>query len=129
MPNLATAFVHLGMGATAVPQTQFDGGAWYEGYGERHSGDGPEGRLVSQYTFTENWDSWEMHPVGEEVVMCIAGIITLHQQFADGGVATVRLEPGDYAINPRGCWHTADITGTATALFITPGLGTEGRPR
>jgi mannose-6-phosphate isomerase-like protein (cupin superfamily) len=86
-------------------------------------------RLVSQWTFTPNWDSWEMHPHGEEVVLCTAGAIMLHQQFADGSEAIVTLGPGDYAINPRGCWHTADIAGTATVVFITPGLGTEGRPR
>ena len=28
-----------------------------------------------------------------------------------------------------GVWHTADIEGTATALFITAGLGTEHKPR
>ena len=70
-----------------------------------------------------------MHPFGEEVVLCTAGAITLHQQFADGSVATVTLGPGEYAINPRSCWHTADITSSATAVFITAGFGTVGRPR
>ena len=129
MPNLANAFLHLGANATVVPQPPFTGGEWYEAYGTRHSGDGVEGRLVSQWTFTENWDSWEMHPFGEEVVLCIAGAMTLHQQFADGGTAEIKIGPGDYAINPRGCWHTADLTGIAKAIFITPGMGTEGRPR
>jgi hypothetical protein len=31
--------------------------------------------------------------------------------------------------NPPGWWHTADVTGSATALFITAGLGTEHRAR
>jgi quercetin dioxygenase-like cupin family protein len=70
-----------------------------------------------------------MHPHGEEVVICTAGTITLHQQFADGSTARVTLGPGDYAINPRGCWHTADIADSAMAIFITAGFGTEGRPR
>jgi hypothetical protein len=26
-------------------------------------------------------------------------------------------------------WHTADVVGTATALFITAGMGTQNRPR
>ena len=129
MPNLAQHFVHLGPGATAIAQPDFTDGAWYEGYGVRHDAEGADGRLVSQWTFTQNWDSWEMHPHGEEVVLCTAGAITLHQDFADGSQATVALGPGDYAINPRGCWHTADIAGTATVVFITAGLGTEGRPR
>lgn len=129
MPALTNAFIHLGLGATAIAQPPFTDGSWYEGYGARHDSDGAEGRLVSMYTFTESWDSWEMHPAGEEVVLCTAGSITLHQQFADGSEASVTLGPGDYAINPRGCWHTADIAAPATAVFITAGFGTEGRPR
>ena len=129
MPALTTAFIHLGTGAIAVPQPPFTGGEWYQGYGERHDAEGSDGRLVSMYTFTENWTEWEMHPAGEEVVLCTAGSMTLHQEFADGHTATVTIGAGDYAINPRGCWHTADITGSATAVFITAGLGTESRRR
>ena len=42
---------------------------------------------------------------------------------------TIHLGPGDYAINPPGVWHTADVDGTALALFITVGEGTTHRPR
>jgi quercetin dioxygenase-like cupin family protein len=127
--NLATSFVHLGLGATVVPQPDFAGMDWYQGYGERHHGDGAEGRLVSLFTFDTSWDSWEMHPAGEELVVCTAGSITLTQEAPDGAVTTVTLGPGDYVINPRGVWHTADVTAPCTCLFITAGLGTEQRPR
>ncbi len=70
-----------------------------------------------------------MHPHGDEIVLCIAGRITLLQQHEDGTATNVTLAPGDHAINPPGCWHTADVEGEATAVFITPGLGTQGRPR
>lgn len=132
MPRrLDQEFLHLGLGATAVPQPPFSGMEWYQGYGARHDGDGAEGRLVSMYRFTESWDSWEMHPVGAEVVLCTAGRMTLHQEMADGSTANVTIGPGEYAINPPGCWHTADVEGDdgATAVFITAGLGTEHRPR
>ena len=130
MPDkLDTRFIHLGAGATATVQPAFTGGEWYEDYGARHDGDGADGRLVSLFQFTGNWDNWEMHPHGAEVVLCTAGRITLHQEFADGAVASVTIGPGEYAINPPGCWHTADIDGEATAGFITAGLGTQGRPR
>ena len=33
--RLADSFIHLGLGATAVPQPPFDGLEWYEAYGER----------------------------------------------------------------------------------------------
>lgn len=127
--NLFTHPLHLGLGAKAVPQPEFDGMSWYEAYGARYAGDGVEGRLVSLYTFSENWDSWEMHPSGDEVVLCTAGRMTLHQEMADGSKATVTIDPGEYAINPPGAWHTADVDGEATALFITAGEGTQHRPR
>jgi quercetin dioxygenase-like cupin family protein len=128
-PRLEERPIHLGSGATAVPQPPFTGMAWYAGYGERHASDGAEGRLVSLYRFTASWDGWEMHPAGDEVVLCLEGAMTLHQEHADGSAETVRIEEGEYAINPPGTWHTADIEGEATALFITAGLGTEHRPR
>lgn len=121
--------LHLGLGARAVPQPEFGGMEWYAAYAERHAGDGAEGRLVAMHTFGESWTSWEMHPAGDEAVVCTAGEITLIQERPDGGAERVHLRAGDYAINPRGVWHTADVTGQATALFITAGMGTEHRPR
>jgi quercetin dioxygenase-like cupin family protein len=128
--RLASFPVHLGLGATAVSEPEFTGAMdWYEGYASRHAADGAESRLVSMHTFTESWDMWEMHPQGGEVVLCTAGKLTLHQEAPDGSTTTVTLEPGEYAINEPGTWHTADIEGEATALFITAGAGTEHRSR
>jgi mannose-6-phosphate isomerase-like protein (cupin superfamily) len=121
--------IHLGLGATATAQSVYDGMDWYEAYAARTASDGIEGRLVSLYTFTENWDAWEMHPSVSEIVLCTAGTMTLLQEIADGRTSSTTLGPGDYAINPPGVWHTADISGAATALFVTAGLGTEHRPR
>ena len=121
--------LHLGRGAQAVPQPEFTGMEWFAAYVERHAADDPEGRLVSLYSFSESWTSWERHPVGDEVVICTAGEITLIQELPDGATESVALRAGDYAINLRGVWHTADVAGHATALFITAGLGTEHRPR
>lgn len=128
--KLSNEFIHLGLGANAIAQPPFDGMEWYAAYGERYDEkDGDEQRLVSMYTFSESWASWEVHPKGEEVVICTAGEITLHQEHADGSTDTVALKPGEYAINPRGTWHTADVKGSATAIFITAGMGTEHRSR
>lgn len=127
---LTTYPVHLGRAGRAVAAPEFTGDmAWYGAYEARHGDDGADGRLVSQFTFTRDWDSWEMHPHGEEVVICTAGSLVLHQEFPDGHTAMVTLSAGDYAINPAGVWHTADVGETATAVFITAGLGTEHRPR
>lgn len=131
---LASRPVHLGAGAVAVPQPEFPAEfagamAWYEDYGRRTLGDGAEGRLVSMHRFSRNWDSWEMHPQGHEVVVCVAGAMVLVQELADGFVRRIGLGEGDYAINAPGVWHTADVDASATALFITAGLDTLGRPR
>ncbi len=60
---------------------------------------------VHLHTFDGPWDSWEMHPKGAELVA------------------------GQAIINPPGVWHTADVDGRASALFVTAGVGTEIRPR
>jgi mannose-6-phosphate isomerase-like protein (cupin superfamily) len=122
---------HLGLGATVIAQEPFTAAdmSWYERYGERTAADGAEGRLVSIHAFDAAWTSWEMHPRGHELVVCLTGRITLHQELLDGTTRTVTLEPYQAVINGPGVWHTADVDAPATALFITAGLGTEHRPR
>jgi mannose-6-phosphate isomerase-like protein (cupin superfamily) len=128
--NIGVHPIHLGLGATAEVEPDFTGEmAWYEAYGQRHARDGAEGRIVAMHTFTESWDMWEIHPLGSEVVLCTAGQMTVHQEKADGSTATVVIGLGEYVINEPGTWHTADIDGEATALFITAGMGTDHRPR
>jgi quercetin dioxygenase-like cupin family protein len=128
MRSLERFPIHLGRGATAVAEPEFAGMEWYAGYIERHAADGTEGRLVSQFTFDAPWTSWEVHPAGHEVVICTAGELTLIQEI-DGKERRTTLRPGEYAINPPGVWHTADVQSSATAIFITAGAGTQNRPR
>lgn len=127
--QLETHPIHLGLGGKAGSQPAFTGIDWYEEYGRRTTADGAEGRLVSMYTFDESWDSWEMHPAGHEVVVCTAGAIRIVQELEDGSTEAIDLKAGDYAINPPGVWHTADVDGPTTCLFITAGMGTDHRPR
>jgi len=122
--------IHLGLGARAVEEPQFTGDmSWYEAYGERHSDDLDEGRIVAMSRFEAPWTSWEMHPAGDEVVCCLQGQMTLHQELPDGTKRSHELGPGEYAINPPGAWHTADTDGPVVALFITVGKDTTHRPR
>lgn len=128
--DLATHPIHLGRGATAEREPEFTGETkWYADYVERHAADGAEGRLVSMHRFRASWDMWEVHPNGSEVVLCTSGRLTVHQEKADGTRASTTLGPGQYVVNEPGTWHTADVDGEATAVFITAGLGTEHRPR
>ena len=127
--DLTARPIHLGLGGAAEAEPPFTGGKeWYEAYVARHDGDGDEGRLVALHTFEKPWDMWERHPAGDEVVLCTTGAMVLHLEAAEG-VESVTLGPNEYAIVPAGTWHTADVEAAATALFITPGRGTQHRPR
>ena len=127
--DLETFPVHLGLGASVVTLDRFDGSPeWYQRYGASVVSDGDEGRLVSLHTFSTSWAAWEMHPRGDELVVCAVGSMVLHQEI-DGEVRTVRLEAGQAVINPPGVWHTADVDAACTAWFITAGVGTEIRAR
>ncbi|MCL6730038.1 cupin domain-containing protein [Sphingomonas sp. SE220] len=121
--------IHLGRDGRAIQQPEFTGMEWYDDYVLRHGDDLDEGRLVSLFRFSEPWTSWEMHPAGDEVVCCLQGHMTLHQELEDGSEQSFDLGPGDYAVNPPGAWHTADAEGPVVALFITVGKDTTHRPR
>jgi hypothetical protein len=129
MSDLRIHPVHLGLGGSAAEQPAFDGMAWYEAYAQRTASDGVDGRLVSLYEFASDWESWEMHPAGDELVVCLEGAITLIQELPDGRFHSTVLRPCEYAINPAGTWHTADVAEPTKALFITAGQDTEHRPR
>lgn len=120
--------LHLGLSARAAAQPEFNGMDWYEAYAQRAKADGNEARLVQMFRFNADWTNWERHPAGDEAVICTAGEITLIQDLP-GGPQRIVLRSGEYAINPRGCWHTADVAGNASVIFITAGIGTEHRPR
>ncbi len=127
--DLGTHPVHLGLGSRVIPLPTFTGTPeWYQQYGAAHAADGTEGRLVTVHTFHAPWDSWEVHPHGEELVLCVSGSVVLHQEM-DGEEHTVELGAGEAVVNPKGVWHTADVTAPCTCLFITAGVGTENRPR
>jgi len=121
-------FVHLGPEGSAVA-LPVDDSFWERLAAGGFDHLGP-GRLVSSYAFSADWTNWEMHPAGEEVVVLLSGAMEFMLEAANGGHSTVALsEPGQFVLVPRGAWHTANIAGAATALFITPGEGTEHRPR
>jgi quercetin dioxygenase-like cupin family protein len=73
-------------------------------------------------------DHWERHPAGDELVVCLTGSVTVTRDL-DGVPARVLLGPGEATVNPAGVWHAVDMTGPASILTITAGLGTDHRPR
>jgi quercetin dioxygenase-like cupin family protein len=80
------------------------------------------------FSFDSSWDTWEMHPEGDELVLCTEGSIVLHQEI-DGVDTAVELQAGQAIVNPPGTWHTADVDAPCSAVFITAGRGTQVRPR
>ena len=97
-------------------------------YGAHFAADGAQGRLVTMGRQTESWTSWERHPAGEELVFLISGRVDLIQDL-DGEEHHIEMHAGDAVLNPPGVWHTSDVHEPGDALFITPGAGTEHRPR
>jgi mannose-6-phosphate isomerase-like protein (cupin superfamily) len=123
------ATIHLGLGARATPLPDFSWDPGYlAAYTERFATDGDEGRLVGMFHQTESWSSWERHPAGEEVVLLLSGRADLLQQI-DGRERRVPLHPGQAVVNPTGVWHTADVHEPGDILTVTPGRGTEHKPR
>jgi hypothetical protein len=123
--------VHLAADGQALGLDRFTGEpSWYAAYEQTCTADGPTGRLVSWHLFDCSWDSWEMHPSGDEIVLCVEGAIDLIQD-VDGTTVSTALNSGQWAINTAGTWHTADVPpdSTASCVFITCGLGTQHRPR
>lgn len=84
--------------------------------------------LVTSHTMESDWDHWEMHPNGDEMVCLLAGNVTFLLEEGDG-VSTVELtEDGAFTLVPKGTWHTAKVKAPSRMLFITAGEGTRHRP-
>jgi uncharacterized cupin superfamily protein len=121
--------VHVGLGSTLKP---FGNWSWdqetLDGYVEATQADGAEGRMVCMFPQNDTWTTWERHPAGEELVLLLDGHIDLIQEI-DGEEVRTELRAGQAVINPAGVWHTADVHEPGRGLFITPGTGTEHKPR
>jgi quercetin dioxygenase-like cupin family protein len=127
--DLSTTHVHLGLGSRAIPVADFEWSPEFlTRYTADHEADGNEGRLVMMGSSDASWTSWERHPAGEELVVVVSGRLTLIQEI-DGVERHIELRDGEAIVNPRNVWHTADINEPCRTLFVTPGLGTEHRPR
>jgi uncharacterized glyoxalase superfamily protein PhnB/mannose-6-phosphate isomerase-like protein (cupin superfamily) len=96
---------------------------------ERRFGDFSGKLLVSSFRFDRDWDNWEIHPYGDEVVCLLSGDFDLVLD-EHGGSRAVRLDRGgSFVVVPRGTWHTAKVRAPSSALFLTPGRGTITKPK
>jgi mannose-6-phosphate isomerase-like protein (cupin superfamily) len=83
--------------------------------------------LVSEFEFSADWSSWEMHPHADEFVYLLDGAV-LFQLQGEAGVIDIPLQGRGAVVVPRGVWHTAKVSVPSRMLFVTLGSGTEHRP-
>jgi uncharacterized cupin superfamily protein len=127
--DLSKTFVHLGLGATAVPVHDF---SWRPEAMRRYLttflSDRNEGRLVGITSLDKDWTHWERHAEGDELVVQLTGRSEVVQEI-DGEIRVVQLNPGEAIVNPRGVWHTSNVQETGQSLFIAAGRRTDYRDR
>lgn len=86
-----------------------------------------EGRLMFVTGQSADWDHWERHPAGEEILTLLSGEMELVLDMEGGEQRTV-LKAGETFIVPRGTWHRGIVREAGRLMFVTPGRGTEHRP-
>lgn len=85
------------------------------------------GWLVSEFSCSEDWPNWEMHPEADELVYLLDGDVEFLVE-ESAGVRPVRLKGRGLVIVPRGAWHTARVHAPSRLLHVTMGASTRHRP-
>lgn len=117
-----TSYLHLLDSGDALPVVA-DQSFWSQGVHELSGG-----RLITAFRCDVDWDHWEMHPAGDEVVLALAGSCDFVLEKAGGASRRILLSAGHMLVVPKGIWHRVEVISPADLLFMTPGDGTEHRP-
>lgn len=129
--DLATCPIHIpdhcDQPTVPLPDFGFDGPA-FSAYIDEHCQDGEPGRLMMIESTPTDWPTWERHTDGDEIVFILEGAGEFIQDFSGNEVRTP-ITAGTAILNPRGVWHTADVTQPMRAIYLTPCPGTEHKPR
>ncbi len=86
-----------------------------------------DGRLMGKTRQRKDWDHWERHPAGDEILVLLSGELELVLRTARGERHT-QLKAGQAFVVPKGLWHRGIVHKPGELMFITPGAGTEHRP-
>jgi len=121
--SLSATYVHLRPDESAVAME--GGDAFWAGIAARS--DLEEGRLMGRTSQGKDWDHWERHPAGEEILTLLSGELELVLEMPNGEQRAV-LQAGLSFVVPRGIWHRGIVRQPGELMFITPGAGTEHRP-
>ncbi len=82
--------------------------------------------LITEFSFDEDWKSWEMHPNGEEIVYLLSGAMDLILEKNENR-ETIELREKGLVVIPRQTWHTAKVLKPSKMLIITLGKETQIR--
>jgi mannose-6-phosphate isomerase-like protein (cupin superfamily) len=121
--SLDSTYIHLQPDESALAME--GGPAFWAGIADRRDLD--HGRLMGSTEQSADWDHWERHPAGEEILVLMSGELELVLD-TGGGEQRAVLKPGQTFIVPRGVWHRGIVKKPGKLMFITPGAGTEHRP-
>ncbi len=121
--SLKGTYVHLRPDERALAME--GGEKFWAGIADRRDLD--RGRLMGATPQTKDWDHWERHPAGEEVLTLLSGELEIVLE-TEAGEERAVLKPGQTLVVPAGSWHRGIVRQPGDLLFITPGAGTEHRP-
>jgi quercetin dioxygenase-like cupin family protein len=85
-----------------------------------------ENWLITEFYFDADWQTWEKHPYGEEIVYLLSGSMDL---ILEKGKTrkVVELRSKGLVVVPRDTWHTAKVFAPSNVLVITHGKETQIR--
>lgn len=121
--TLDSTYIHLRPDGSAASMS--GGAAFWAGIAGRRDLDA--GRLMGSTRQSADWNHWERHPAGDEILVLLSGEMEVVLDTASGEQRT-KLGPGQSFIVPRGVWHRGIVIRAGELMFITPGAGTEHRP-
>lgn len=82
--------------------------------------------LVAVFGGEGDWDHWERHPKGDEVLVLLEGSMRMVFDRPEGA-EVLFMAPGTTVVVPAGIWHRGLDQRGAKLLAITYGAGTEHR--
>jgi quercetin dioxygenase-like cupin family protein len=121
--SLDSTYIHLRPDESALAM---EGGArFWAGIEGRHDLD--HGRLMGSTGQNADWNHWERHPAGDEILVLLSGELELVLE-TERGEERASLKAGQTFIVPKGVWHRGVVKKPGELMFLTPGSGTEHRP-
>lgn len=86
------------------------------------------GTLITVNRGEGDWSHWEVHPLGDEVLVTLEGSVRMVFERDGGREETHEMTAGSMLVVPAGVWHRAVNQRGLAMMFITYGAGTEHRP-